>query len=404
MEIRKDKEIIERILKKGVEQVLPSEDALRDLLESGKRLNIYQGFDPTADTLHIGHTVGMRKLEDFRKLGHHVIFLVGDFTARIGDPSDKAATRQMLTKEEVEENMKGYVEQASKIIDINNKENPVEILYNSEWLEKLNFGDIIKLASKFTVQQMLKRDMFQKRLNKNKPIHLNEFLYPVMQGYDCVVMDIDVEIGGNDQLFNMLAGRDLIMSELGKEKIVLTTKLLETPDGTKMGKTEGNMIKMNDKPEDIYGKVMAFNDDMILGAFEILTLATMDEVKEYKERLDSGENPMILKKELALRITSEITSEKKAKQAQKFFESVFQNKDKDIEIPLKEVSEEEIPLNQLLVDIDFASSKSEAKRLIEQGAVKIADKKITQYNYPINTSNQPEVRVGRKLCKITFKA
>jgi len=404
MEIRKDKEIIERILKKGVEQVLPSEDALRDLLESGKRLNIYQGFDPTADTLHIGHTVGMRKLEDFRKLGHHVIFLVGDFTARIGDPSDKAATRQMLTKQEVEENMKGYVEQASKIIDINNKENPVEILYNSEWLEKLNFGDIIKLASKFTVQQMLKRDMFQKRLNKNKPIHLNEFLYPVMQGYDCVVMDIDVEIGGNDQLFNMLAGRDLIMSELGKEKIVLTTKLLETPDGTKMGKTEGNMIKMNDKPEDIYGKVMAFNDDMILGAFEILTLATMDEVKEYKERLDSGENPMILKKELALRITSEITSEKKAKQAQKFFESVFQNKDKDIEIPLKEVSEEEIPLNQLLVDIDFASSKSEAKRLIEQGAVKIADKKITQYNYPINTSNQPEIRVGRKLCKITFKA
>ena len=404
MEIKKDKEIIERILKKGVEQILPTEDALKALLESGKRLNIYQGFDPTADTLHIGHTVGMRKLEDFRKLGHHVIFLVGDFTARIGDPSDKAATRQMLTKEEVEQNMKSYVEQASKIIDINNKENPVEILYNSEWLEKLNFGDIIKLASKFTVQQMLKRDMFQKRLDKNKPIHLNEFLYPVMQGYDCVMMDIDVEIGGNDQLFNMLAGRDLIMSELGKDKIVLTAKLLETADGTKMGKTEGNMIKMNDKPEDIYGKVMAFNDDMILGAFEILTFATMDEVKEYKERLDSGENPMILKKELALRITSEITSKKDAKQAQEFFESVFQNKDKDVEIPEKEVSQEEIPLNQLLVDIEFASSKSEAKRLIEQGAVKIADKKITQYNYPINTSNEPEVRVGRKLCKITFKA
>jgi tyrosyl-tRNA synthetase len=404
MEIKKDKEIIERILKKGVEQILPTEDALKALLESGKRLNIYQGFDPTADTLHIGHTVGMRKLEDFRKLGHHVIFLVGDFTARIGDPSDKAATRQMLTKEEVEQNMQGYVEQASKIIDINNKENPVEILYNSEWLEKLNFGDIIKLASKFTVQQMLKRDMFQKRLDKNKPIHLNEFLYPVMQGYDCVMMDIDVEVGGNDQLFNMLAGRDLIMSETGKDKIVLTAKLLETADGTKMGKTEGNMIKMNDKPEDIYGKVMAFNDDMILGGFEILTFATMDEVKGYKERLESGENPMILKKELAFRITSEITSEKEAKQAQEFFESVFQNKDKDVEIPQKEVSEKEIPLNQLLVDIDFASSKSEAKRLIEQGAVKIADKKITQYNYPVNTSNQPEIRVGRKLCKITFKA
>jgi len=404
MEIKKDKEIIERILKKAVEQILPTEEALRNLLESGKRLNIYQGFDPTADTLHIGHTVGMRKLEDFRKLGHHVIFLVGDFTARIGDPSDKAATRQMLTKEEVEQNMKDYVKQASKIIDIYNKENPVEILYNSKWLEKLNFGDIIKLASKFTVQQMLKRDMFQKRLEKNKPIHLNEFLYPVMQGYDCVVMNIDVEIGGNDQLFNMLAGRDLIMSELGKEKIVLTTRLLETADGVKMGKSEGNMIKMNDKPEEIYGKVMAFNDDMILNGFEILTSASMDEVKEYKERLDSKENPMILKKELAFRITSEITSEKEAIKAQKFFESVFQNKDKGIEIPVKEVTEKEIPLNQLLVDVGFASSKLGAKRLIEQGAVKIANKKITQYNYPVDTLSNPEVRAGRKLCKITFKA
>jgi tyrosyl-tRNA synthetase len=404
MEIRKDREIIERILKKAVEQILPTEEVLRNLLESGKRLNVYQGFDPTVDTLHIGHTVGMRKLEDFRKLGHHVIFLVGDFTARIGDPSDKAATRQMLTKEEVEQNMKDYVKQASKIIDINNKQNPVEILYNSEWLEKLNFGEIIKLASKFTVQQMLKREMFQKRLERNKPIHLNEFLYPVMQGYDCVVMDIDVEIGGNDQLFNMLAGRDLIMSELGKEKIVLTTKLLETADGVKMGKSEGNMIRMNDKPEDIYGKVMAFNDDMILNGFEILTSATMKEVEEYKKRLDSKENPMILKKELAFRITSETTGKKKAQQAQEFFESVFQNKDKDIEIPIKEVTKKEIPLNQLLVDIGFASSKSEAKRLAQQGAVKIAGKKITQYNYLINTSNGPKVRVGRKLCKITFRA
>ena len=171
-----------------------------------------------------------------------------------------------------------------------------------------------------------------------------------------------------------------------------------------MGKSEGNMIKMSDKPEDIYGKVMAFNDDMILNGFEILTSASMDEVKEYKERLDSKENPMILKKELAFRITSEITSEKEAKQAQEFFESVFQNKDKDVEIPEKKVSAKEIPLNQLLVDIGFASSKSEAKRLIEQGAVKVAGKKITQYNYPVNTSDDPEVRAGRKLCKITFKA
>jgi tyrosyl-tRNA synthetase len=407
MKIKTDKEIIERILTKGVEQILPTEKALRDLLESGKRIKIYQGFDPTADTLHLGNTVGMRKLEDFRKLGHHVIFLIGDFTARIGDPSDKTSTRQMLTKEQVKENMKTYKQQASKIIDIDNKENPVEILYNSEWLEKLDFGQIIDLTSKFTVQQMIKRDMFQKRLENNKPIYLHEFLYPVMQGYDSVVMNIDVEVGGNDQLFNMLAGRDLIMSELKKEKIVLAGKLLATADGTKMGKSEGNMIKMNDKPEDIYGKVMAFTDEMIVGGFEILTFATMDEVGEYKNRLKSGENPMILKKELAFKVTAEITSEKEAKMAQKHFESVIQgNSEKGTELEGIEeigVSQKEIPLNDLIVKVKFATSKSQAKRLVEQGAVKINDEKITQYNHMINTSKPLHIRVGRKLCKITYR-
>ncbi len=406
MEIRKDPEIIERILEKGVEQVLPSKEALKSLLESGKRIKIYQGFDPTADTLHIGHTVGMRKLEDFRKLGHHVIFLVGDFTARIGDPSDKTSARQMLTKEQVEENMKLYKEQASRIIDIDNKENPVEVLYNSEWLEKLNFGDIIQLASKFTVQQMIKRDMFRKRLEINKPIYISEFMYPIMQGYDCVMMNVDVEVGGNDQLFNMLAGRDLIMSELNKEKIVLAGKLLATSDGTKMGKSEGNMIKMNDTPEEIFGKVMAFTDSMIISGFEILTNSTMQEVANYKQRLESGENPMALKKELAHMITSEITSEEEADKAQEYFESVFQNKEQNVEIPEKSIDKEEIPLNELLVNIEFASSKSEAKRLVDQGAVKINDQKATQFNQILNIKNsQPlMIRAGRKLCTVTYRS
>lgn len=406
MEVKKDPEIIERILEKGVEQILPSKEALKNLLESGKRIKIYQGFDPTADTLHIGHTVGMRKLEDFRKLGHHVIFLIGDFTARIGDPSDKTSARQMLTKEQVEENMKLYKEQASKIIDIDNKENPVEVLYNSEWLEKLNFGDIIHLASQFTVQQMIKRDMFKKRLEINKPIYISEFMYPIMQGYDCVVMDVDVEVGGNDQLFNMLAGRDLIMSELNKEKIVIAGKLLATSDGTKMGKSEGNMIKMNDTPEEIFGKVMAFTDSMIISGFEILTNSTMQEVDEYKQRLESGENPMVLKKELAHMITSEITNKEEADKAQEYFESVFQNKDQDVEIPEKSVDKEEIPLNELLVSIEFANSKSEAKRLVEQGAVKINDEKATQFNQILNIKNsQPlMIRAGRKLCSVTHRS
>lgn len=404
-QVKTDKEIIEQILEKGVEQILPSKDALLEKLLSGKRLNIYQGFDPTGETLHIGHSVGMRKLEDFRKLGHHVIFLIGDFTARIGDPTDKAATRKMLTKKDVANNMKRYVEQASHIIDINNKENPVDIIYNSQWHEKLNFGDIINLASEFTVQQMLKRDMFQKRLEANKPIHLNEFLYPLMQGYDSVMMDIDIEVGGNDQLFNMLAGRDMVFNHLNKEKIVLAGKLLEDPSGAKMGKTTGNMIRMDDKPEDIYGKVMAFTDGMILIGFEILTIATLEELKAYKKRLDSGENPIVLKKELALRVTEEITSKEDAQKAQKYFEEVFQKKEDSKEIKEISVNQDIYSITELLVAVEFAGSKSIARRLVEQGAVKINNKKVTDWNDTVSISSHPSMllKVGKQLCHITPK-
>lgn len=405
IKVKTDKEIIERILGKGVEQILPSKDALKEKLLSGKRLNIYQGFDPTGETLHIGHSVGMRKLEDFRKLGHHVIFLIGDFTARIGDPTDKAATRKMLTKEDVENNMKRYVEQASHIIEINNKENPVEIIYNSQWHEKLNFGDIINLASEFTVQQMLKRDMFQKRLEANKPIHLNEFLYPLMQGYDSVMMDIDIEVGGNDQLFNMLAGRDMVLNHLNKEKIVLAGKLLEDPNGDKMGKTTGNMIRMDDTPEDIYGKVMAFTDGMILIGFEILTVATLDELKAYKKRLESGENPIVLKKELALRVTEEITSKTEAEKAQQYFEKVFQKKEYSVDIKEMSVDHDIYSITELLVAVEFAGSKSIARRLVEQGAVKINNKKIEDWNDTVSISSYSSMllKVGKQLCHITLK-
>jgi tyrosyl-tRNA synthetase len=220
------------------------------------------------------------------------------------------------------------------------------------------------------------------------------------------MMNVDVEVGGNDQLFNMLAGRDLIMSELNKEKIVLAGKLLETSDGSKMGKSEGNMIKMNDTPEEIFGKVMAFTDEMIIGGFEILTNSSMQEVEEYKQRLESGENPMVLKKELAHMITSEITSTQEADKAQEYFESVFQNKEQDVDTPTIPISKEEIPLNELLVEIEFASSKSEAKRLVEQGAVKINNEKATLFNQTLNikTSQPLMIRVGRKLCTVIYKA
>ena len=406
MNISKDEKIIERILNKGVEQILPSKQMLSELLLSGKRLNIYQGFDPTAPSLHIGHTVGMRKLEDFRKLGHQIFFVIGDFTARVGDPSDKGeardSARKVLSKKEVEGNMKKYVEQASSIIDIFNRENPVKVVYNSQWLEPLTFEKIIDLASEFTVQQLLKRHMFQERIKEDKPIYLNEFLYPLMQGYDSVMMDIDIEIGGNDQLFNMLAGRDLIKSRLNKEKVVITNKLLSATDGTKMGKSEDNMISLDDSSNDIYGKVMAFSDEQILIGFEILTNFDLEEIAQIESRLNSNENPINIKKELAYEITKDIKGEEEAKKAQTYFENIFQRLDTEVEIPTREIGKDRINIIDLLLFLDIAKSKSEARRLVEQEAVKINDRKILDWKEEIDISSTEEyiLKCGKHIYQI----
>ncbi len=387
MKISIDEKIIDRILNKGVENILPSKEELKSILLSGKRLNIYQGFDPTAPTLHIGHTVGMRKLEDFRKLGHQVYFVIGDFTARIGDPSDKMSARKKLTKQQVEENMKLYIDQASHFINIFDKDNPVKVVYNSKWLEPLNFGEIIELSSVFTVQQMLKRSMFQERLKSDRPIYLHEFLYPLMQGYDSVALNIDVEVGGNDQLFNMLAGRDLVMNRLNKEKFVVAMKLLEANDGTKMGKTSGNMIELSDSANNIFGKVMAFDDKLISIGFEILTEYDLEQVEEIKERLKNGENPMILKKILAFEITKDIKGEQEAKNAQEYFENIFQKKNLNTNIPIKTIKQNNINILDLIVQCKITNSKSQAKRLIEQNAVTINGEKITDWNKNIQLDN-----------------
>jgi tyrosyl-tRNA synthetase len=407
MEVRNDPEIINRILEKAVEQILPDKKTLEEKLLSGKKLNIYQGFDPTAPTLHIGHTVGMRKLEDFRKLGHNVIFLIGDFTARIGDPSDKtearASARKVLTKEQISENLKLYVDQASHVIDIENKENPVKILYNSTWLEKLDFGDIIELASEFTVQQMIKRSMFQKRLEQDKPIYLNEFMYPLMQGYDSVMMDIDVEVGGNDQLFNMLAGRDMVRNHLEKEKVVITGKLLTTAGGEKMGKSEGNMIKLSDEPKDIYGKVMAFTDDLIVDGFELLTSADLDEIDNVRKRFESDENPMELKKELAFRVTSELKNEEDAKKAEEYFETVFQKGSADTDLKEVNVKNEKYDILELITETKLAPSKSQARRLVEQGAVQVDEEKIDNWKETVQLTQPIVLKVGKKIIKINYQ-
>jgi len=403
MKISTDEKIIDRILNKGVENILPSKEELKSILLSGKRLNIYQGFDPTAPTLHIGHTVGMRKLEDFRKLGHQVYFVIGDFTARIGDPSDKMSARKKLTKQQVEENMRLYIDQASHFINIFDKDNPVKVVYNSKWLEPLNFGEIIELASVFTVQQMLKRSMFQERLKSDKPIYLHEFLYPLMQGYDSVALNIDVEVGGNDQLFNMLAGRDLVMNRLNKEKFVVAMKLLEANDGTKMGKTSGNMIELSDSANNIFGKVMAFDDKLIPIGFEILTKYELKQVEEIKERLKKGENPMILKKLLAFEITKDIKGEQEAENAQKYFENVFQKKNLNTDIPVKTVRQSNINILDLIVQCEIANSKSQAKRLVEQNAVTINGEKITDWNKNIQVgSGSTILKCGRHVYQVKY--
>lgn len=286
---------IDYVLTRGVAQILPSKEELKKLM--GKRkITLYQGFDPTSAYLHLGNLIGIRKLAQFQKLGHNVIFLIGDFTGMIGDPTDKSATRKKLTKKQVVANAKEYKEQIERVLSFEG-ENKAEIKYNATWLSKLNFEDIVEFASNFTAQQMLERDFFQERLKEKKPIHLHEFLYPLMQGYDSVAMDVDLEIGGNDQLFNMLAGRNLMKSLKNKEKYVLTMNLLTDPTGAKMGKTEGNVINISDSPVDLFRNILKLPEELLEPSIELLT--------DLPKNLAKG-NPKQTRTDLAHSIVSQI--------------------------------------------------------------------------------------------------
>jgi tyrosyl-tRNA synthetase len=295
-----------------------------------------------------------------------------------------------------------YKKQASRILDFEDSENPVQIRFNADWLERLDFGDVLELTSEFTVQQMIKRDMFRKRLDNEKPIYLHEFLYPVMQAYDSVVMNIDIEVGGNDQMFNMACGRDLVVRMLNKEKIVLPNKLLVDPTGKKMGKSEGNMIMLSDSPKDMYGKVMAFPDVLICPAFELLTDVPLEEIKDMQKQIKNETvNPMKLKKKLAFTITAEHKGKKAAEKAEKYFEEVFQEKSSTADIPAIEVDKEELGIIELVADIaNFAPSNSQAKRLIKQGAVSVDEEKITDKQHEIKIKDEVTLRVGKKIAKI----
>ena len=358
---------IAEVLNRGVEQIYPSASALEKMLQSGKKLRLYHGIDPTAPSLHLGHLIQLLKLKQFQELGHQVIVLLGDFTGMIGDPTDKAATRKPLNRAQVLENLKCYKKQIGKVLDLKK----TEIRFNSEWWDKMEMPTLIDWASKLSASQLFQRDMFQERLKQGKEVHLHELLYPLFQGYDSVALNVDLETGGSDQIFNMLVGRTLLKSEK-KEKFVLATKLLADPSGAKMGKTTNNAVNLDDNPNDMYGKVMSWPDELIVLGFELCTDAPRTEVANIKQELQAGKNPKLLKMRLACRIIKLIHSETDAISAEKNFKKVHEQKAAPDQIPEISVGAgNELSLLDALIKCKLAASKTDARRLISQGGIKI---------------------------------
>ncbi len=355
------------LLTRAVETVVPR-DLAEKKLKSGKKIRLYLGIDPTGAKLHIGHSVPLRKLKAFQEAGHEVIFLIGSFTAMVGDPSGRDTMREPLTKEQVQKNFETYREQTSKILDFSK----IELRFNHEWLEKLGFAEIMKLASHFTVQQMMQREMFKERMRRDDPLSPNEFLYPLMQGYDSVMLDVDCELGGNDQLFNMLCGRTLQAAYGKREKFVLTTKLIEGTDGRKMSKTYDNCVYLEDEPNDMFGKVMSVNDDLMALYFECCTDVAMDEVKKIL-----GGKPRDAKARLAREITALYHGNDAAAAAEEAFNRVFKDKGLPDEMPEVKVKKDDDPIG-VIMKAGLVSSRSEGRRLLEQGAITINGQRIIE--------------------------
>ena len=389
-----DENKIEEIINRGIENIFPSKDFLKNKLLKGEKVSLYLGIDPTGPNLHLGHVIPLLRLRELQKLGHQVILLMGDFTGMVGDPTNKTATRKKLTHNEVMANQKEYKKQASKFISFDGY-NKALFKYNSEWLSKLNFGDVLELASLVTVDQMMKRDMFEKRNQEGKPIYIHEFMYPLMQGYDSVAMDVDGEIGGNDQTFNMLIGRDLIKAYRNKEKFVIATKLLVDAEGKKMGKTEGNMVSLDQTPEDIFGRVMSWNDDLIVQGLEIATLMPWEEVKHITKELKNGTNPKEYKMILASEIVKMCHDQNAAQAARVAFENTFGKKEFPDDAKVLEVSPKD-KIADCLVENQIVESKSELRRLIAAGAASdFPSQKITDPNEIVGEKER-KIKIGKK--------
>ena len=381
---------INEILGRGVVNIIPNQSKLVKLLMAEKRLNIYLGIDPTATRLHIGHAVPLRKLQAFAELGHNIAFLIGDFTALIGDTSDKDKERPMLTYDQIKDNFATYKKQAEKILDYDK----IKVVFNSEWLNKLNFPEIVKLCQHFSVGDFVGRTLIKNRLEGGKRVALHEMLYPVMQGYDSYHLNTDIQIGAADQTFNMQAGRTLQKDMRKKESFVLVTDYLEGTDGKKMSKTEGNAIWLEDDPVSMYGKVMSLNDELIEQYFILATNLELDEVKKTVSM--SSINPMKAKKKLAHTIVSQLHSSNKADEAQEYFIKTFQDKSPEYDNEVKFVD----TLLELVAT--NVGSKTQAKRLIADSAVKVNENVVNNPTYGLEGGEK--VKIGKKtFVKVGYK-
>lgn len=355
---------IKELLNRGVDEIIDKANLERKL-KSGKQLRIKLGIDPTSANIHLGRSIPLLKLRDFQNLGHQIVLIIGDFTGIIGDTSDKDSERPMLSKEAVNDNLKTYIAQASKIIDIDK----AEIYHNGDWLGKLGYSDIGNQANAFSLNEFISRDNISRRLNAGKRVSLRELLYPLMQGYDSVEVKSDVEIGGTDQRFNLLAGRDLQKLYKQEPQDILTNPLIEGLDGRKMSSSYGNTVNLMDAPNDMFGKIMSLNDEFIIKYFTLLTRVDLKTITEYESSLKSGTNPRDIKIILASQIVEMYHSVKEAESAKEYFISTFSKK----EIPedITKFNPKNYNLVEVLVESALASSKSEARRVIEQGGVKI---------------------------------
>ena len=385
---------IDQILERRVEKIYPSKDALKKVLLSGKKIKLYLGIDPTAIKLHLGHTVPLRTIQEFAELGHEVILLFGTGTVLVGDPSLRETGRKKISEKEIKKNIRTWKKQVKSIIDFSK----VKIKHNGDWLTKLKLKDIIYLGSLISATQLFKRESFTRRIAAGDTVWYYETLYPLLQGYDSVVMNVDLEIGGTDQTFNMLVGREMQKKVNNKEKFVMALKMIAGTDGKNMSKTSGNCILLTESAKDIYGKLMTVQDQLIPDYLEFFTKTTIEDIKKTKEDLRGDKNPMLLKKQMAFKATALLKGEKEAQQAQQEFEKVCQGGQQPSKIPvfpLKKLSNNPINIIDLLTETDLCSSRSEAKRLINQGCVELNNEAIKQHsNIAIKTNDT--LKVGKR--------